>query len=224
MANTSSARKAARQAVRRTEINKSRTSRMKLSVRKVEEAVASGDKAAAKAALAAAEPILMRASQKGDRPQENRPRAKFRAWLRASKRWPERRRDRYFLPARAHGPSCGKKAARPIEAESALRGAELQRIQSVPGACASTVCADAGQRVSRLPNGILTVERRLFYSAMRTRPVAPNPVDESVVFPIFSDSALSYPPPLSGTCPQRRADVDRPGPFVLQTSALGGVD
>ncbi|MBX9592291.1 MAG: 30S ribosomal protein S20 [Hyphomonadaceae bacterium] len=65
MANTSSARKAARQAVRRTEVNKSRTSRMKLSVRKVEEAMASGDKAAAKAALAAAEPILMRASQKG---------------------------------------------------------------------------------------------------------------------------------------------------------------
>lgn len=65
MANTSSARKAARQAARRTMINKSRTSRMKLSVRKVEEALASGDKAAAKAALAAAEPILMRASQKG---------------------------------------------------------------------------------------------------------------------------------------------------------------
>jgi len=65
MANTSSARKAARQAVHRTEINKSRTSRMKLSVRKVEEAVTSGDKSAAKAALLAAEPILMRASQKG---------------------------------------------------------------------------------------------------------------------------------------------------------------
>ncbi len=65
MANTTSARKAARQAVRRTEVNKSRTSRMKLSVRKVEEAVTSGDKAAAKAALASAEPILMRASQKG---------------------------------------------------------------------------------------------------------------------------------------------------------------
>lgn len=65
MANTTSARKAARQALRRTEVNKSRTSRMKLSVRKVEEAVASGDKAAAKAALSSAEPILMRASQKG---------------------------------------------------------------------------------------------------------------------------------------------------------------
>lgn len=65
MANTSSARKAARQAVSRTAINKSRSSRLKLSVRKVEEAVASGDKAAAKAALSAAEPILMRGSQKG---------------------------------------------------------------------------------------------------------------------------------------------------------------
>ena len=65
MANTTSARKAARQAVRRTLVNKARTSRMKLSVRKVEEALTSGDKAAAKAALAAAEPILMRASQKG---------------------------------------------------------------------------------------------------------------------------------------------------------------
>ena len=65
MANTTSARKAARQAIRRTGVNKSRTSRMKLSVRKVEEALSSGDKAAAKAALLAAEPILMRASQKG---------------------------------------------------------------------------------------------------------------------------------------------------------------
>ena len=70
MANTTSARKAARQAVRRTEVNKSRTSRMRLSVRKVEEAVASGDKAAAKAALAAVEPILMRASQKGVVPKK----------------------------------------------------------------------------------------------------------------------------------------------------------
>jgi small subunit ribosomal protein S20 len=65
MANTTSARKAARQAVTRTQVNKSRTSRLRLSVRKVEEALASGDKAAAKAALGAAEPILMRGSQKG---------------------------------------------------------------------------------------------------------------------------------------------------------------
>ena len=40
-------------------------SRLKSYVRKVEEALASGDKAAAKAALAAAEPILMRTAQKG---------------------------------------------------------------------------------------------------------------------------------------------------------------
>jgi small subunit ribosomal protein S20 len=65
MANTTSARKAARQAVTRTQVNKSRTSRLRLSVRKVEEALASGDKAAAKAALSAAEPVLMRGSQKG---------------------------------------------------------------------------------------------------------------------------------------------------------------
>lgn len=66
MANTTSARKAARQAVRRAEINKSRESRTKGFVRKVEEALASGDKAAAKAAFAAAEPVLMRSAQKGN--------------------------------------------------------------------------------------------------------------------------------------------------------------
>jgi small subunit ribosomal protein S20 len=65
MANTSSAKKAARKMLRRTEINKSRKSRLKAYVRKVEEALASGDKAAAKSALAAAEPILMRTAQKG---------------------------------------------------------------------------------------------------------------------------------------------------------------
>jgi len=64
MANTKSAEKAARQTVRRTGINKSRTSRMKAYVRKVEEAIASGDKDAAKTALAAAQPILMRSAQK----------------------------------------------------------------------------------------------------------------------------------------------------------------
>ena len=64
MANTASARKAARKIARRTEINKSRRSRLKATVRKVEEAIASGDKAAAKSALAAAEPLLMRTAQK----------------------------------------------------------------------------------------------------------------------------------------------------------------
>lgn len=65
MANTTSAKKAARQTTRRTEVNKSRRSRVKASVRKVEEALASGDKNAAKAALAEAQPILMRTAQKG---------------------------------------------------------------------------------------------------------------------------------------------------------------
>ena len=65
MANTSSARKATRVIARRTEVNKGRRSRMRYTVRKVEEAIASGDKAAALAALKSAEPEIMRAAQKG---------------------------------------------------------------------------------------------------------------------------------------------------------------
>jgi small subunit ribosomal protein S20 len=64
MANTKSAVKAARQTLRRTAVNKSRSSQVKSYVRKVEEAIASGDKDAAKAALAAAQPVLMRSAQK----------------------------------------------------------------------------------------------------------------------------------------------------------------
>ena len=65
MANTRSAKKAARQTVRRTIANKMRRSRMRGSVRKVEEAIASGDKAAAAAALREAEPVIARTAQKG---------------------------------------------------------------------------------------------------------------------------------------------------------------
>ena len=65
MANTSSARKATRVIARRTDINTARRSRMRTSVRKVEEAIASGDKAAALAALKAAEPEIARSAQKG---------------------------------------------------------------------------------------------------------------------------------------------------------------
>lgn len=65
MANTKSAKKATRQMVRRTEINKNRRSAMKSSVRKVEEAIASGNKDAALSALKAAEPALVRTAQKG---------------------------------------------------------------------------------------------------------------------------------------------------------------
>jgi small subunit ribosomal protein S20 len=65
MANTSSAKKAARKSVRRTEINKARRTRLKSEVRKVEEAIAAGDRSAAEAALASAEPVLARTAQKG---------------------------------------------------------------------------------------------------------------------------------------------------------------
>jgi small subunit ribosomal protein S20 len=65
MANTTSARKATRKIARRTEINKGRRSVLRSSVRKVEEAIASGDRNAATAALKAAEPVIMRAAQRG---------------------------------------------------------------------------------------------------------------------------------------------------------------
>ena len=65
MANTRSAKKMARKIVKRTEINRSRRSRMRTFLRKVEEAIAGGDAAAAAAALRAAEPEIMRAAQKG---------------------------------------------------------------------------------------------------------------------------------------------------------------
>ena len=65
MANTSSARKAARVIARRTEVNKSRRSTMRTAVRKVEDALAAGDKAAAAEAMKTAEPQLKRAAQKG---------------------------------------------------------------------------------------------------------------------------------------------------------------
>lgn len=65
MANTNSAKKAARKIARRTEVNKARRSRVRTFVRKVEEAIAAGDKAAAEAALKAAQPELQRAATKG---------------------------------------------------------------------------------------------------------------------------------------------------------------
>ncbi len=65
MANTKSAKKATRKISRRTEVNKTRRSRMRTYVRQVEDAIAGGDKTAATAALKAAEPELLRAAQKG---------------------------------------------------------------------------------------------------------------------------------------------------------------
>ena len=65
MANTSSAKKAARKIARRTDVNRNRRSRVRTDVRKVEEALAAGDRGAAEAAFAAAQPELMRAANRG---------------------------------------------------------------------------------------------------------------------------------------------------------------
>ena len=65
MANTRSAKKATRKIARRTEVNKARRTRMRTSLRKVEEAIAAGDRNTAMAALQEAEPLIMRAAQKG---------------------------------------------------------------------------------------------------------------------------------------------------------------
>jgi small subunit ribosomal protein S20 len=65
MANTTSAKKATRKIAARTEINKSRVSRIRTFLRKVEEAIASGDKGAAEAAMKVAQPELARGASKG---------------------------------------------------------------------------------------------------------------------------------------------------------------
>jgi small subunit ribosomal protein S20 len=65
MANTSSAKKATRVASRRATINKNRLSSVRTTVRKVEEAIASGVKGAAEAALKVATPALAKGAQKG---------------------------------------------------------------------------------------------------------------------------------------------------------------
>lgn len=65
MANTASAKKRNRQTVVRTERNAARKSRMRTFVKKVETAIAGGDKGAAAAALQAAQPEMQRAAGKG---------------------------------------------------------------------------------------------------------------------------------------------------------------
>jgi small subunit ribosomal protein S20 len=65
MANTKSAKKATRQIARRTVVNKARRTRVRSAVRKIEEAIASGDRTAAVAAMAEAEPALIRAANHG---------------------------------------------------------------------------------------------------------------------------------------------------------------
>ena len=64
MANTKSAKKATRVSARRETINKNRTSRVRSTVRKVEEAITAGNKEAAVTAMKAAEPELMRGARR----------------------------------------------------------------------------------------------------------------------------------------------------------------
>ena len=65
MANHKSAQKRIRRNANRAEINKSRISRIRTFVKRVETAVASGDKEAAQVALKEAQPELMRGVSKG---------------------------------------------------------------------------------------------------------------------------------------------------------------
>lgn len=65
MANTPQAKKRIRRNTRRTDINTNRVSRIRTFVKKVEAAILSGDKAAAVAALAAAQPEIARGVSKG---------------------------------------------------------------------------------------------------------------------------------------------------------------
>ena len=65
MANTASAKKAARKIAHQTAVNMVPRTRMRSFVRKVEEAIATGDKNAAREALKAAQPQIMKAAAKG---------------------------------------------------------------------------------------------------------------------------------------------------------------
>lgn len=65
MANTPQAKKRIRRNERRADINKSRVSRVRTFIRKVEEAIEGGDKTVAAEALKAAQPEIMRGATKG---------------------------------------------------------------------------------------------------------------------------------------------------------------
>jgi small subunit ribosomal protein S20 len=65
MATHVSAEKRIRQTARRTAVNRARLSRLRTYVKKVETAIAAGDKEAARAALREAQPELQRGAQKG---------------------------------------------------------------------------------------------------------------------------------------------------------------
>ena len=65
MAYTPQSKKRARQSVRRQAVNKARRSRVRTHLRKVEDAITSGDKKAAQDELRRAQPELMRGVTKG---------------------------------------------------------------------------------------------------------------------------------------------------------------
>lgn len=65
MANLRSAKKRIRRTRRQTEVNVRRLSAVRTSVRKVEAAIAAGNKSEAEAAFRAAAPMMMRGAQKG---------------------------------------------------------------------------------------------------------------------------------------------------------------
>ena len=65
MANTPQSKKRARQNERKLEVNKARRSRIRTFLKKVEEAITSGDKTSAASALKSAQPELMRGVTKG---------------------------------------------------------------------------------------------------------------------------------------------------------------
>jgi small subunit ribosomal protein S20 len=65
MAHHASAKKRIRQTARRTQVNRTRLSSVRTSIRKVEEAIAAGDQAVAKEAFKQAEPLVARSAQKG---------------------------------------------------------------------------------------------------------------------------------------------------------------
>ncbi len=65
MANSPSAKKRIRQTARKTVVNRNRISRVRTFVKKVETAIAAGDKDAANVALKAAQPEIMRGVTKG---------------------------------------------------------------------------------------------------------------------------------------------------------------
>ena len=65
MANTASAKKRVLQIEKRTAVNTARRSRIRTFIRKVEEAIKSGDAAAAREALRTAQPEIMRGASRG---------------------------------------------------------------------------------------------------------------------------------------------------------------